>query len=124
MPVQLLKIAVAAGTLSVFVALALWPVFLIFLNPKFDPDWKDRRWTPFEREALPFFGVFRIALYVPAVASRFCARRLFGVPEGERYDFRGRAGPVLYALCMVEMILMYGGLSISLVAYYWLKLIA
>lgn len=118
-----LTLAGAAGTAAVMSALALWPVFLIFLNPKFDPDWKDRRWTPFEREALPFFGVFRIALYVPAVTSRFCARRLFGAEEGESYDFRGRAGPVLYAFCMAEMLLICGGMVLALTAYYGLKLI-
>lgn len=117
-----LEIIQVAGFIGVWTAVLLWPVFLLFLNPRFDPDWKHRRWTAFEAEALPLFAVFRMSLYVPAVCSRFCARRLFGEVEGERYDFRGRAGPVLYVLCMVEAIAGLGGGVVGVLAHYTLKL--
>ena len=100
-----------AGVVFGLVALLLWPLFILFLNPRFDPDWKHRRWTAFETEALPLFAVFRLSLYVPAVCSDLCARRLFGQVDGASYDFRGRAGPVLYTLCMIEMLSIAGAVA-------------
>jgi len=111
------------GFVGVWLAILIWPILLLYLNPRFDPDWKHKRWTELEATVLPMFSVFRMSLYVPAVCSRFCARRLFGAVEGERYDFRGRAGPLLYVLCMVELVAGVGGGTVGSLAHYALKLL-
>ncbi len=120
---EILELIEIAGGMSMLVGAFVLPAFPLFLNPRFDPDWKTRRWTKLEAETLPLFPFLRASLYVPAVCSRFCARRLFGAVEGERYDFRGRAGTLLYVLCMVELVAGVGGGVVGVIARYTLKLL-
>lgn len=116
-------IRIAGGLAGLIGAFVLMPILTFFLTRRFDPDWIERRWTPFEREAIafPIFPLLRMSLYAPAVCWRFSARRTFGA-DAEHYDFRGRAGPVLHLLSLMYMICL-GMAVIAAIVHQILKLV-